>query len=379
MLFGTLAVLALLTSSLGASAAPLTTLEYRINGTLLQVTPSAVSVPKGIPGSVLVSVVTGGSTNNAAAISLASGAYVQATLRGPAFPQPIKLVSPPNAPLLLPPINLVGAYELDNIQLVDAVTGQTRLQGTPSAVPVMVFDQVLISSVTSTPLTLDQIQAKGIDIDQENFSAVQFQVSFVLNGNTIPISFPVVSPKFTQSTELIPADQLAASLAMAAALNQQISSKVVQLPPSLTTANLNIQVQGINFQVVDPGDPPSLGLAIPPIPAIMVIPGNIGFLNQFFSVQIFTQNGSPSGSGLSVSNVQATMILPPGPDGILSSNYDQPGDDPLRFARVGPNDIIQPVQTIMRPAPPANVSVLQPGDSGSAEFLVEGLQEGAWR
>ncbi|MGA2656274.1 MAG: LamG-like jellyroll fold domain-containing protein [Verrucomicrobiota bacterium] len=363
-------------SSACIAGAPLLTLHYTVTGTELQVSPATLDVPTGIPGSVLVSVLSGGSTNNAASAQLSAGAYVQAVLRGPAFPQPRTIVGAPNAPLLLPAINLVGHYELDDIQLVDAVTGQTRLQGTPSTVPVQVFSQLLVSSVTSTPMTLDQIQAAGIDIDEQNFSAVQFQVTFALSSQTVTVNFPVVSPKFTQSTELIPADQLAASLQAAAVLNQKISSTMVQLPPSFQTANLNIQVQGINFQFTDPNNVQSLRLAIPPIPAIMVIPGNIGFLNQFFSVQIFTQNGAPIDSGLSISNIQAQMILPPGPDGILSTNYGQPGDDPLRFARVGPNDIIQSVQPILVPGPPPGVNVLQPGQSGQAQFLVEGLQQG---
>ena len=242
--------------------------------------------------------------------------------------------------------------------------------------PVDVFSQLLVSSVTSTPMTLDQIQAAGININEQNFSAVQFSVTFALSSQEVTVNFPVVSPKFTQSTELIPADQLAASLQQASVLNQKISSTMVQLPPSFQTANLNIQVQGINFQFTDPTDVQNLGLAIPPIPAIMVIPGNIGFLNQFFSVQIYTQNGAPIGSGLSISNITAQMVLPPGPDGIVSTNYSQPGDDPLRFARVGPNDIIQSVQPILLPGPPNGVNVLQPGDTGTAQFLVEGLQEG---
>ena len=364
------------------SAAPLVSLDYRITGVSLQVSPAALSVPKGIAGSVLVSVVSAGSTTNAASAQLSAGAYVQAVLRGPAFPEPRVLVGAPNAPLLLPPINLVGNYELDSIRLVDAATGQTRMEGSPSSVPVQVFDQVLISRVTSRPLTLDEIQSKGIAIDEQNFRAVQFDVAFVLDGKTIPVSFPVVSPQFKQSTELIPAAELEARLKQAAVLNQQILAQTVQLPPELQTAQLNIQVQGVNFQVVDPGAVQGLGLAIPPIPALMVIPGNIGFLHQFFSVQTFTENGAPLGSGLSVSNVQASLLLPPGPDGVLSTNYDQPGDDPLRFARIGPNKIIQPAQTIVNPGPDGQVGtaddlrVLQPGQSGQAEFLVEGLQEG---
>ena len=373
-----------LSLSNGWAISPLTSLDYHIAGTFLLVTPSVLTVPKGIAGSILVSVVAGGSTNNAAVAQLASGAYVQAIIRGPSFPTPQRLVSAPNAPLMLPLLNLVGDYELDNIALVDAATGQTRMEGSPSTVPVHVFDQVLISSVTSQPLTLDQIQQKGIAIDESNFRAVQFNVSFVLNGQTIPVSFPVVSPKFSDSTELIPADQVEAKLQQAAVINQQIAASVVQLPPQLQTAGLNLQVQGLNFQVADPGDPATLGLAIPPIPALMVIPGNIGFLHQFFSVKIFTENGAPTGSGLSVDSIQATLHLPPGPDGILSTNYDQPGDDPLRFARIGPNKIIQPVQPVVDPGPDGqlgtadDISRLQPGETGQAEFLVEGLQEGLW-
>src|SRR6185295_3556577 len=114
----------------------------------------------------------------------------------------------------------------------------------------------------------------------------------------------------------------------------------------------------------------------------MVIPGNIGFLNQFFSVQIFTENGAPNGSGLSVNNVQATLVLPPGPDRIASTNYSQPGDDPLRFARVGSDKIVQPTQPVVRAGPDGktgtadDISRLRPGESGQGEFLVEGLQEG---
>src|SRR5262249_54548915 len=75
-----------LAATIGSVAAPLTTLQYHITGIQLQVSPAAISVPKGIPGSVLVQLVSGGATNATAGGSLADGAYVQATLRGPAFP-----------------------------------------------------------------------------------------------------------------------------------------------------------------------------------------------------------------------------------------------------------------------------------------------------
>src|SRR6185503_2043818 len=115
-----------------------------------------------------------------------------------------RLVGQVNQALLLPAIPLVGDYQLDNIRLVDGATGETRMEATPSSVPVRVFEEVLVSHVTSRPLTLAEIQEKGIVIDDQNFRAVEFEVGFVLDGVTIPVKFPVVSPDFTQAHEIIP-------------------------------------------------------------------------------------------------------------------------------------------------------------------------------
>ena len=362
--------------SAGGQETPLTTLEYRVTGTGLQVSPAAVSVPKGIAGSVRVDL-TGGD----AVQQLAEGTYIEAFLRGPGLPEPRRLVGPPNEPLLFPPLNLVGDYQLSGIRLVDAVTGETRMEGSPNLVPVRVFDEVLVSRVTSRPLTYDEIVEKGIYIDESNFRVVEFEAAFVIDGNTVPVRFPVVAPKFTESVELVPVAELEEKLAEAAVLNRQIGA-TAELPKEFEVAQLNIEIQGINFEVVDPGEDEPLGLKVPPIPALMVIPGNIGFLNQFFSVQIFTENAAPSDSDLSVYNIDATLILPPGPDQVPASDYANPGDDPLRFARIGEDRVIQPVQRIVRPGPDGEVGTdddiprLRPGQSGQAEFLVEGLQEG---
>ena len=358
---------------------PLATLEYRIYGTGLQVSPPALAVPKGIAGSVMV-VITGGKP----AELMAKGSYVEAYLRGPGLPEPRRLVAAVNQPLMLPPLNLVGDYQLDSIRLVDASSGATRMEGSPPIVPVRVFDEVLVSRVTSRPLTYEEIQQKGIVIDEHNFRVVEFEVAFVLEGRTIPVSFPVVAPQFTESVEIIPAAELEEKLAEAAALNQQITA-ITELPPEFEVAQLDLQVQGINFQVVDPGGDVALGLSIPPIPALMVIPGNIGFLNQFFSVQVFTENAAPTGSGLTVDRITAVLHLPPGPDLVRSTNWAEPGDDPLRFARqqgTDPGQTGQTVKPVVQPGADGelgtadDISRLMPGEAGKAEFLVEGLQEG---
>ena len=356
---------------------PLTRLTYRIDGAQLKVTPPVLSVPKGIPGSVSVAV-AGPDPSGASASALTAGAHLEALLHGPSF-DARRIVSSVNEPMLLPPLNLVGDYQLDNIRLVDSATGAVRMEATPSSIPIHVFDEVLISRVTSRPLTYDEIQEKGITVDQSSFRAVEFEVGFVLDGKTIPVRLPVVTPTFSGTGEIIPKAELEAKLVQAASINQQISS-TVELPPELQRARLNIDIQGINFQKVEANDQ-DLALSIPPIPALMVIPGNIGYLHQFFSVQIFTENGAPAGSGLSVLNVQAQLALPPGPD-LLPGTYDAPGDDPLRFARVGPDKVIRTTVPVVRPGPDGktgtsdDIARLYSGESGQGEFLVEGLQEG---
>jgi len=364
----------LLAASHRPGAATLTTLEFLIAGAELRVSPSVFSVPKNIAGSVLVEW-SGG------AESLPEGTFVEATLRGPSFPAR-RVIGQVNQALLLPPLPVVGDYQLDGIRLVrlEGTETVTIQESNPSSVPIRVFDEVLVSRVTSRPLSLDEIRERGIAIDDQNFRAVEFEVGFVLDGQTIPVRFPVVAPAFGGNTEIIPIAELQERLAQAEAINNSIDLGSV-LPPELETARLNIEIKGINFQVTEESEQ-DLMLSIPPIPALLVIPGNIGFLNQFFSVQIFTENAAPTGSGLSVMNVQALLKLPTGPDQVVSTNYSQPGDDPLRFARIGPDKIIHPVQPVVRPGADGKTGTsddiprLQPGESGTGEFLVEGLQEG---
>lgn len=195
-------------------AAPLTTLDYRVTGQMMTVTPAALAVPKGIAGSVGVAI----------AGEVPAGAYVEATLRGPSFPAR-RLVGAANAALVLPPLSLSGDYSMDGIRLV-GTDGGTLLEGTPSSVPVKVFDEVLVSRVTSRPLSLDEIGDRGIVIDRNNFRAIEFEIGFVLDGVTFPVRFPVITPKFTQPTEIIPAAELEARLARVDAINQELASAV---------------------------------------------------------------------------------------------------------------------------------------------------------
>jgi hypothetical protein len=362
------------------AAEPLASLDYRILGLELRPERARIAMPKGIAGGLGVHLVAGDGSQPAEAREAASGAIVEATLRGPSFPAR-RLVGLPNGELALPPLPLVGDYSLDEIRLVDATTGAVRMEAKPASVPITVFAEVLVSRVTSRPLSLDEIEERGIAIDESSFRVLEFEVGFVVDGETVPVRFPVVAPQLRQSTEIVPRAEVEALLAEAEALNAEIASGFA-LPPELEVAQLDFQVRGISFQVVSPGgDDAGLELEVPPVPALMLIPGSIGLLNQFFSVQIFTENAAPIGSALSVYDIDAELFLPRGIDGVGGTHAD-PGDDPLRFARVGPDEVIEPVQRIAalgpdgQPGTGDDVERLQPGETGQAEFLVEGLEEG---
>ena len=373
------AVAALVLAGRGAQATEaLTTLEYRVVGVALRPERSQLAIPKNIPGALRVELIAGGDGNESLD-SLADGAIVEATLRGPSF-SARRVVGLPNGDLDLPPLPLVGDYSLDDLRLVDAATGATRLDGSPRSVPIQVFDDVLVSRVTSRPLAIDEIEDRGIAIDSSNFRVLEFEVGFVVDGATVPVRFPVVAPRFDGAVELIPQAELEALLAEAEVVNAALSLGA-ELPPELEATGLDIEVKGVNFQFVDEDEGPDLGLAVPPIPGLVVIPGRIGLLNQFFSVLLFTENAAPGGSGLSVHDLVATLELPPGADRVPGT-HEAPGDDPLRFAKVGAAAEIQPTQRVRGVGADGalgtddDVDRLEPGRTGQAEFLVEGLREG---
>ncbi len=369
------AVLALLcgasATATSAWAQSLTVIQHHVVGARLSVTPDQLYVPKSIPGSLRVDITDANGLPHPDARALAFGTHVEAVLRGPAFPA-YRLLGVPNEPMLLPPIALAGEYQIDDIRLVDTQTGDIRMMGYPSRVPVHVFNELLVSQVTSRSLSLDEIKERGIVIDASNYSALEFQATFNIRGEAYYVHFPVVTPKFTDAIEVIPEAEREARLVEAERINARLSLNVT-LPGPLQVPGLNVTLKAVNFQEAAGGDGEMRRMG-GVIPAMVVIPGGVGFLNQFFSVQVFVANAAPAGSRLSVHSLQARAILPPGTDPMSSV------DDPLRAARVGEETYdSRPIGGLGADGLPGtadDVARLQPGHTGQAELLLEGLREG---
>src|SRR5262249_12015846 len=131
-----------------------------------------------------------------------------------------------------------------------------------------------------------------------------FTFGFTTESGVVPIDFDVAFPQDKELEE---------------------QGGAFAFPPELP----GLDVPSLDIQPIMLEHPPlEDNIEIPSIPGILLIPGNIAFLNQFFQVMLLVSNVAPPGSQLVVTSATAELILPFGPDGTPATT-----DDPLAPAR----------------------------------------------
>ncbi|MEM6733843.1 MAG: hypothetical protein AAF658_19940, partial [Myxococcota bacterium] len=253
----------------------------------------------------VVSIVTGFTTEELQSVS------VRARLVGPGLDTTV--FGAPNALMPFPRLAVAGTYTLTTVELVDADTGAPVLSRDPSA-PSAVFDvvdELLVTQVTSRALTLEEIEEAGIIISDDNFTAIEFAVGLSIGSEEVEIELPVLLPG-----PGVEEQQPVRPVFPTFGLGEGRGFDTVSIP--------NLSVSGFSAT-----PPPEIEdeFELPPVTGLIIIPGNIAFLNQFFSVVVLTLNTGPEGSGLVVQNARARARLPGGPDGSIGT-----GDDPLGLA-----------------------------------------------
>ena len=302
---------------------------------------------------------------------LAPDAVVKATLRGPGLEQPIELAVAANSPFNIPPLTVPGTYSLDGIRL--EAGGEVLFYGTPESVKIEIIEKLLVTQVTARPLTADEIRERGIVFDKSNFQAYNFTAAFaVAPGKEISINMPVILPKL-ETTQDVQVD----GITIPGIQGAQIQTLSTIIPDALKLAQTtipNLSVQSFTLKV---DENQQNNFYLPPIPGVVVIPGDIGFLNQYFSVMLMVGNAAPADSGLVVKDLRAEIIFPGGKDEVVGTT-----DDPLVMANTerGQAPRLQPVA---KPGPDGKLGTgddsneLAPGETGNADFLVEGRREGS--
>ncbi len=373
--FGILLVAALFglgsTSALGETT-PLTSLDFNIVGIGVGAAPDYQAVPRGIATQVKTSVDTGAFDTDLIISQLPKDYRVKAELSGPAFLTPITLETLPGKPFDIPTLALYGKHTLNNIRLEDG-QGKTLFGAVPQAVIIESISDPLITEVKTRQLTAEELEERGVTFDSSNFTAYEFTAALATESGQVALTLPVTIPN--EVTLPNPEDIQVQNQIGIPAPSLEIKPPEgvqVKLPP-------NLEVQPFVMTVKEPeaGAPT---IELPPIPGVVVIPGNIGFLHQYFSALAIVTNGAPELSGLTIRDVTAHIILPDGEDLTPGTDAD-PGDDPLRLAK-GTDGYFPREMTVYNAGPDArygtgdDVSELRPTESGQADFTIEGLKEG---
>lgn len=354
-------VIALGLGDVAVGQKPLGSGELRIVGAQLAVSPPHQTVPRNQETGLSTALVD--PSNPTASVSDPSlvGLVVKGELSGPDFATPQLLSAPAGQLLPIPPLLSVGNYVVDHLRLEQCTGGDACATDTfvmdaePALATLNVFDHVLVTSVTTQPLSLDELQERGIILDSTNFSAYQFSFGIGTESSPAPVTFDVA---FLKDAAALPAGA-------SGALNLPVTVPGLDIP-NLEVSGLVLQAPPVEFDRVQ----------IPPIPAVIVIPGNIAFLHQFFQVIVLVSNAAPAGTQLMVTSASATLILPPGADALPSTS-----DDPLAPAPTAagvPTDAngnsVADLRNKTRGA-----ADFGPGDAATGEFDVEGRLEGTYQ
>ena len=336
-------------------------MKLLFSGVAATVDPLNPVVPKNTPDAVRIVVTAGGNPLSAAeAEEFLGGPFeIQGELSGPGLSGARTLTSETSLLLLpLPALNVSGDYTLSNVRIV--VDAKPVLDVTPQEVPVRVIEQVLITSVKTRALTLDELRERGVVFDGDDDVGFEFTLAMTLESKPVNISFPVA---FDRQGVAVPQP-------LKPPARPTRTGVSVDLPSFPTIVPLMLEAgDGVELPEIElPGG----GKVEIRIPSVLVIPGDVGFLKQFFSAQLFVANGTPGGSGLVVRDVNATIQLPPGPDAVLGT-----ADDPLALPELttGIQEQTLPVLGVGPDGEPGTTDdavALEPGEQGQAEFLVRG-------
>lgn len=239
-------------------------MDFNIVGVSLSVGPEYQAVPKGIASQVTTGFVSNGQALPDNVLNLLPKDFkVIGEFSGPTYTTPLTLTTTPGRPFDLPTLPILGKYSLSNIRLTDG-TGKALFAAVPQVVTVESISDPIITSVTTRALTLEEIRDRGITFDSTNFTAYEFTGGVGLESNQVPIKFPVLIPNTTKD---IPDKPPPVSLGLG--MPNYFKSP---LPDNF---DINGCLLDRDKNVEEEGEP------LPPIPGIIIIPNNIGFLHQY--------------------------------------------------------------------------------------------------
>ncbi len=321
--------------SLFADDPALVTGRITVFGSKIEVSPPVIETAAGIP--VFINTTGKG-----------LGGKLVGELRGPSISGAITFETTPGNPFQLPALTAKGTYFFEDIRLVNG--NQVLVNATPDHVEIHVIE-ILITQISSRPLSLDEIRSLGIVINEADFSAVSFEVGLTFNSQQVQISLPLLLPKRPELSPLIA--PTANNVGFASPVGPSFGMGPSALP----------YITPITFTP----DRPEFALNLPDIPGVLVFPNEIAFLNQFFAVMLMVRNGASNGSTLSVDDLTAQITYDPANLKLQKTNPPVPLGSPVPVRLPGADGIIGTAD---------DLDLIIAQQTGQSEFFVEGLSEG---
>ncbi len=319
-----------------------------VAGTTLAVSPESQTVPFDTP-TIVNTTLQGFDVTQG---MLPADLRVVGDFTGPEIDGVLELATVPNEPFRIPRLSLKGQYRLDNIRLEQA--GVLLAYAEPRSAAVLVT-QILITRVTSRPLTLEEIRSHGIIVDGSSTRAYNFTFGFGIEGHTFDYNVPIIY--------WYPKDHFGPpQVTLLGSGGGGSRFRPPQMAPFTLTLRPRVDSQGGGC--ADPSG--CQEEEMPPLPGVILFPTDLSVLHQFFSVVLMATNGAPEGDVLTIRDLTAKIHLPAG----------------LAQARTEPPTTLGTPVPMRVPGPDGelgtadDLTFLVAQVTAEAEFLVEGLREG---
>lgn len=225
-------------------------------------------------------------------------AQLEGLLTGPGLPA-TPLVGAIGSGLPVPALGAAGDYLVSGIRISRG--GTTLLDAAGASLSIRCLGEVLVNAVTSTPMTMDEIRASGIQLGQGDYVATRFTLALAIGSKRVNLKVPVAIPVYNGQESIVGEPSLE---------RLELDAAGTDLIPDLQVA-----VGGMSppstFSLARPG---LAHLARHAFKSLVVIPGSIGYLQQFFKAQVVVLNALPKDrpeyTSYRVGNLSAILNIP---------------------------------------------------------------------
>ncbi|MGZ7042575.1 MAG: hypothetical protein ACXVH7_12350, partial [Thermoanaerobaculia bacterium] len=257
-----LSLIAAVISTHSVRADQIAAADLQIQGVGLKVI--TVSATTGLDVPAQIQTEFGGKQNDDATV--VEGLLAVGDLTGPGIDAPIRLETAPGHKFQIPGLSREGVYFLQNIRLMK---GADFLQSATPSIATITVSNLLQTSVRVKQLTPDEIRARGISVDARNFDVFEYTFSFLVNGQTVEIPFPVIIDPRTHEVHEVPKEE-----------PYRLPPVTQITPPRWDPPQvLTFEMEGGGEEPPTSDDPaPKSGGGRPSIPAALIIPNSLAVL-----------------------------------------------------------------------------------------------------